>query len=85
MDKIIVLGIHISNRIQNVLDVQKILSDYGCFIKTRLGLHNTDEKLCSTSGLLILEMFGDEQKINEFEEKIKKIKDVSIQKMVFDK
>lgn len=85
MNKIIVLGIYIKNRTKNVLEVQKNLTEYGCYIKTRLGLHEVDENSCSSNGLLILEMFGDESKINEFEEKIKAITDVAIQRMIFNK
>ncbi|KAL0236152.1 hypothetical protein GEMRC1_002734 [Eukaryota sp. GEM-RC1] len=45
----------VNNRFQNVPKVQQILTDYGCSIKTRVGLHHTDPE-CSTSGLIILAM-----------------------------
>ena len=35
----IVLGIHITNRLQKAAEVQKLFTEFGCNIKTRLGLH----------------------------------------------
>jgi len=79
----IILGVQVSNRVENILDVQKILTEYGCNIKTRLGLHEVTESHCSTVGLLILETYGDEADILQMESKLKKIKGLSVKKMVF--
>ena len=43
MAKRIIIGVHISSRMKSVPQVQKILSEYGCSVKTRLGLHNVSE------------------------------------------
>ncbi len=39
MRKRIILGVQVTNRIKNALEVQEILTKFGCNIKTRLGLH----------------------------------------------
>ena len=38
-EKHIVLGIHVQNRVTQVPDIQKMFTEFGCNIKTRLGLH----------------------------------------------
>jgi hypothetical protein len=84
MEKRIVLGVQITKRVQNVPSVQTVLTEYGCNIKTRLGLHEVTESICSTVGLLILDTYGDEKQILELEAKLKEIKGVVVQKMVFE-
>ena len=39
-DEHIILGIHITDRLKNAVDVQKVFTEYGCNIKTRVGLHD---------------------------------------------
>ena len=70
----IILGVQVTNRLENIQDVQKILTEYGCNIKTRLGLHEVTESHCSTVGLLILETYGDEADILQIESKLRRLK-----------
>ena len=70
---------------EKIPDVQKILTEYGCNIKTRLGLHEVTESHCSTVGLLILETYGDEADILQMESKLRNIKGLTVEKMVFAK
>jgi hypothetical protein len=83
-EKHVIFGIHVNDRVREVPDVQKILTQYGCQIKTRLGLHHVDDKLCSPRGLIILEMCGDEGLCNELADKLGAIEGVEVQKMVFE-
>jgi len=80
----IILGVQVTNRLQNVSEVQKVLSEYGCNIKTRLGLHDVNENYCSTTGLLLMETYGDEKSILEMETKLRAIDGLVIQKMTFE-
>ena len=84
MSKRTVLGIQVTNRVEKVPDVQKILTDYGCNIRTRLGLHEVSKKACSPLGLLILDTFGDEADVLEMEKKLKKVKGLVVKKMIFE-
>jgi hypothetical protein len=84
MAKKTVLGIMITNRIENAPQVQKTFTEFGCNIKTRLGLHEVDEKSCSTSGLILLELFGDNSSNDELEKKLRAIKGIQVQKMLFE-
>ena len=83
MAKKVILGVQITNRVKNVPDVQNVLTQFGCNIKTRLGLHEVDNKSCSTIGLLILETFGPEKQVAALENRLKKIKGIKVRKMTF--
>ena len=80
----IIVAIHITDRIQHAGALQKVFSDYGCYIKTRLGLHEASEDYCSANGIIILEMLGNEPKADSMVKEIEKIKGVEVQKIVFD-
>lgn len=88
MVKRIILGVHTTNRVANVPDVQRVLTEYGCNIKTRLGLHTVNENMCSCSsssiGLLLIETCGPEEQIIEMEQKLKNIHGTIVEKMVFE-
>jgi hypothetical protein len=45
-----ILGIHVDDRIKRASDVQQLLTDYGCNIKTRIGLHEVTGKFCAGLG-----------------------------------
>lgn len=79
----IILGVHISNRVKCVPDVQALFSKYGCAIRTRIGLHDVHDDYCSPSGMILLEMTGKKNQIRKLEKKLKAIKGVEVQKMVF--
>lgn len=84
MTKRIVLGIQVTDRVKEIPDVQKILTEYGCSIRTRLGLHEVSKKVCSPVGLLLLDTFGDETDVLMMEKKLKKVKGLIVRKMVFE-
>ncbi|MGC8863637.1 MAG: hypothetical protein ACP5R5_12790 [Armatimonadota bacterium] len=84
MPKRIILGVHISSRVEHVPDVQKVLTEYGCHIKTRLGLHDVNNSVCSPNGLLILETCGEEAGIAEMKKKLGAIPGVTVKEMVFE-
>ena len=86
MNKHIIIGVHVTDRLEHVPQVQGLLSEYGCYIKTRLGLHEVggDGKCCSRNGLLLLEMTGDEPEIMALVSKLSEVKGIEVQKMVFD-
>lgn len=83
MSKRIILGINISTRTQTVPEVQHILTEFGCNIRARLGLHEVSGASCSPGGLLILDMFGEEQNIHDMAAKLDELPGVEVQKMVF--
>jgi hypothetical protein len=55
-----VLLILVRHRQETAERVQKILTGWGCFIKTRLGIHDGVLENCSDSGLIFLELTGED-------------------------
>ena len=84
MEKHLIYGVHIQNRGENALRVQQVLTEYGCYIKTRLGLHEVDEAFCSTGGVLLLEMFGDLAQCEAMRDKLQAIDGIDVKEMAFD-
>ncbi len=70
MHKYKIVLIKIDKRREKSLDIQKILTDYGCGIKVRLGLHNREDGVCTDDGLIILDVCGEEQDINNLVKKL---------------
>ena len=50
--------------------VQKILTGWGCIIKTRLGIHDGILDKCTDTGLLVLELAGDKEQNKELAHKL---------------
>jgi hypothetical protein len=72
-----ILLILIGSRKESAVTVQKILTGWGCLIKTRLGIHDGVLDECSDNGLLILEVVGDEKKHKEMARKLNLVQGVS--------
>jgi len=64
--------------------VQQVLTAWGCMIKTRLGLHEGVLDKCTQTGLIILEMVGEAEKIEEFIRKLSLIKGVAVKNIVLE-
>jgi len=84
LKKHVIIGIHITDRMQNATAVQKVFTDHGCSIRTRLGLHDTGEGFCSPSGVLLLEFVGDDDELKAMESKLEAIEGIEVQTMIFD-
>jgi hypothetical protein len=44
---------------QCILKLQEVLTENGCKIKARLGLHEVSEEVCANDGLIILQPCGE--------------------------
>lgn len=78
-----IVGIHITNRVTNVPKVQNILTEFGCYIKTRIGLHELSDNSCSPNGLIIVEFIGNNKKLEEYIKTLKEVEGVEVQTMTF--
>ncbi len=72
-----IMAVKINGRTANAPLVQEILTKYGCNIKTRVGFHETNEDLCSTDGILILQLFGKDEELQAFLSELGKLGGVS--------
>jgi len=76
-----IFGIKINNRQDDVSNCQRILTKYGCNIKTRIGLHNFQGDICSEHGIILLEMCNNEKDNNSMWQEFEKMKNIKIVKM----
>ena len=76
-----IFGIKLLNRVDTAAYFQAIMTKYGCSIKTRIGLHEASNGICSPNGIILIEYIGED--VSEFEKELKELKDIEIQKMVF--
>jgi hypothetical protein len=65
-----ILVILIGKRKETAVNVQKILTEWGCIIKTRLGLHDGVLENCTNQGLLICELVGSIEERSELARKV---------------
>lgn len=72
-----ILLILIGTRKDSAVQVQKVLTAWGCIIKTRLGIHDGVLENCSDEGLLILELHGPREDMEELARKVSLIAGVS--------
>ncbi|MEZ4483147.1 MAG: hypothetical protein R2864_00665 [Syntrophotaleaceae bacterium] len=82
-DQHIIMGIHIDDRIKNATDVQELLTQYGCHIKTRVGLHEVSGDFCAGYGLILLELVGGQAKADELAGKLNALQGVEVKLMTF--
>lgn len=54
----VVIGIHVSDRVDQASRVQEILTRHGRTIKTRIGLHEAAGRVPAPGGLILLELVG---------------------------
>ena len=73
-----VLLVLVNNRKESAEKVQKILTGWGCYIKTRLGIHDGVMENCSDHGLIFLELAGEASKHEELKRKLKLIKGIDV-------
>ena len=73
-----IMVVLVSKRSKAAVEVQKLLTEWGCSIKTRLGIHDGVGNQCSDSGLIILEMVGEAAKISELKTKLSALDGVDV-------
>ncbi len=79
----LILGVHVTDRLVKATEVQKLFSEYGCHIKTRIGLHDVGPDFCAPSGVVLLELYGDRARCYELADKLKVIEGIEVQTMEF--
>ncbi|MCE1229790.1 MAG: hypothetical protein LWX11_09945 [Firmicutes bacterium] len=79
----VILGIHVTDRLQRASEVQRIFTEYGCHIKTRLGLHEVSPDFCSPQGVVLLEMVGGPEVWQGMKAQLQGIEGIDVQEMIF--
>jgi len=78
MEKTILL-ILVGKRKEAAVNVQKLLTAWGCLIKTRLGIHYGILENCTDEGLIICELYGTNEQKEELARKMELIEGVKSQ------
>jgi hypothetical protein len=76
-----ILGMLVERNKEVILSVQKLLTSYGCNIRTRLGVNEVF--FGEPAGLIILELKGDVKQRLDLEKELKALKQVHVRTMVF--
>jgi hypothetical protein len=76
-----ILGILVERNPDVIISVQRLLTAYGCNIRTRLGVNEVF--FGEPAGLIILELKGDEKQRILLEKDLKALKQVHVRTMVF--
>ena len=78
-----IVGVHVTDHTKHAGEVQKVFTEYACHIRTRLGLHEVSEQVCSPNGLILLEVLCDEPTCQKLTDRLKAISGVEVQHMAF--
>lgn len=76
-----ILGILVERNRDVIISVQKLLTSYGCNIRTRLGVNEVF--FGEPAGLIILELKGEETQRQLLEKNLRALKQVHVRTMVF--
>ena len=60
-----IIGLRVDHRHSNALNLQKTLTEFGCNIKLRVGLHVTGEDFCSDDGVILLQTCGEKEQMED--------------------
>ncbi|MCK5147268.1 hypothetical protein KAR48_10965 [bacterium] len=64
------LIIVIDKRKKEAVKMQQILTEWGCLVKTRLGIHEGVLDDCTETGTIFLELVGELEKLTELNRKL---------------
>ncbi len=77
-----IVAIKIEKRENSAVKVQNILTEYGCIIKVRLGLHDVPSDICTSSGLVMLEVVKGDKAIPDLLEELNKVDGVTAKRLI---
>lgn len=83
MENVRVLGVQIIEREKSAKAVQDLLTENGCMIRTRLGIHEASNDTCARSGLILLELVGDSAKWDTLIANLEKLDGIKVKFMDF--
>ncbi len=82
-----ILALRVDNRCEYAVDVQKLLTDYGSYIKTRVGFHEANKDFSGDDGIIILHMCaegGGSEAAQTLKSELDRIDGVSTTMVTFD-
>ncbi|VBB08673.1 Hypothetical protein LUCI_3951 [Lucifera butyrica] len=79
-----IMAILQENRTETAVKVQDVLTKYGCHIRIRLGLHDSGVDTCTNSGIILLQLCGDNVPLQQLEKELQVIPNVKVKYMTLD-
>lgn len=76
-----IVGIKLPDKMNNAVEFQKILTEFNCIIKMRIGINNSSI-FCSSNGIVLLQIENNEKSI-ELEKELLEISGIELQRMIF--
>lgn len=83
-DSHIIVAIHVTNRVKQASLAQAVLTKYGRFIKTRIGLHEATGKTADPNGVILLELVGAQRHGSSIMAALNAIPGIEARIIVFD-
>lgn len=77
-----IIGIKLSEKADNAVIFQKILTEFNCIIRLRIGINNKQGMFCPESGIILLQTDECEDAVN-LEKRLLDIEGIEIQRMIF--
>lgn len=65
-----IIGVRMDNRVGNALKFQETLTNNGCIIKARLGLHEVSKNACANDGIIVLQPCGEKEEVEKLVEEL---------------
>ncbi|ARN56492.1 hypothetical protein [Sedimentisphaera salicampi] len=84
MDRHLILGVHVTERLKHAQAIQEVLTNFGDTIKTRIGLHDVNGEISSPNGVLLLECIDKQDRFSSLKQDLSNIEGVEIKEIVFD-
>ena len=78
-----ILGLQVKDRHASAQDVQKVLTQHGSLVKTRIGLHDVHGDHATEDAYILVEPVGSREEIDAFERELHSL-GVTVKKMTFD-
>ena len=80
----VIMAILQENRNETASKVQDILTQYGCFIRVRLGLHDAAIDQCTNTGMIVLQLCGENIPLAQMEADLQAVPYVKVKYMSLD-
>ncbi len=77
----VIIGIKLPEKMHNAVELQKILTEFNCIIKMRVGINNSS-LFCSSSGIILLQIENTDNSLT-LERALLEISGIEIQRMIF--
>lgn len=79
-----IIAMTLKGRSDNAVQVQKVLTEHGCQIRARIGLHDGTGDACTNEGLIVLQVCGDAEEIRSLTDGLNALDGVNAKHIILD-